>query len=95
MILIPIILVLLPADFFDRGQSLCLSVLLFDVECYGCGMTRALMHLFHFDFRAAWDLNKISFLVFPILSYLYFQELLQSYHKYRFAKQDVHKVKSS
>ncbi len=73
LIVIPILLLLLPASFFDEGQSVCLSVLLLDIECYGCGMTRAIMHIIHFDFSTAWTYNKIAFIVFPIMAYLYIE----------------------
>ena len=56
----------LPVDYFDTGQSMCASVWLFDLECLGCGITRGIMHLMHFDFIGAWEFNKLSFLVLPI-----------------------------
>lgn len=67
----PIILLILPADFFDSGQSMCISILLLNIECYGCGMTRAIMHLLHADFESAYMFNKLSFIVFPLLVVLY------------------------
>ena len=73
--LLPFVLILLPADFFDKGQSICISVLLLDTECYGCGMTRAIQHLIHLDFSAAAEFNKLSFIVFPMLSFLWVVEL--------------------
>ncbi len=83
LLVIPLILVLLPAGFFDEGQSVCLSVLLLDMECYGCGMTRAVMHLLHFDFQAAWSFNKLSFIVFPLLVFLWGQLLSKEYRAIR------------
>jgi hypothetical protein len=68
-------LLLLPADFFDQGQSICISVLLLDKECYGCGMTRAVQHLIHFDFNAAWQYNKLSFVVLPLFIGMFIWEL--------------------
>lgn len=90
LIVIPILLLLLPASFFDEGQSVCLSVLLLDIECYGCGMTRAIMHIIHFDFSTAWTYNKIAFIVFPIMVYLYVEFFLKEfafYKKYQKEKQ--------
>lgn len=66
--LVPLVLLALPANFFDNGQPICLSVLLADTECYACGMTRGIMHLIHFDFEAAWGFNKLVFIVFPIIA---------------------------
>jgi hypothetical protein len=62
----PFLLVLFPADYFDNGESLCLSVRLFDVQCLGCGLTRATMHLIHFEMLEAWKFNKLVFIIFPI-----------------------------
>lgn len=75
LIFLPMVLIILPADFFDRGQSLCISVLFFDTTCYGCGITRAIQHLIHLDFAEASHLNKMSFVVLPILIGLWFKEL--------------------
>lgn len=58
---------MLPVDFFDNGNSICLSKTLAGMECYACGMTRAVMHFIHFDFQEAWDYNKLSFIVVPML----------------------------
>ena len=63
----PLILFILPADYFDQGQSACFSVVFFDLECYGCGMTRAIMHLIHFELFRALEYNKLVILVFPLL----------------------------
>ncbi len=70
-ILFPAILLFLPGSFFDNGTSVCVSKVLLNMECYGCGMTRAIMHLIHFDFTGAWEYNKLSFIVFPLISFLW------------------------
>ena len=75
LILIPIVLLVLPSNFFDHGQSVCVSVLLFNQECYGCGMTRGIQHLLHLDFLTAYEFNKLSLIVLPLLIYLWFNEL--------------------
>ena len=69
-ILVPIILLLLPADYFDNGQTICLSVLIFCIRCLGCGMTRACMHLIHLDFGKAYSFNPLSLVVLPLFLYL-------------------------
>lgn len=66
LLVIPFLLLLLPSTYFDEGKSLCLSVILLDIECIGCGLTRAVMHLLHLEFQLAWEYNKLSFLVVPI-----------------------------
>jgi len=68
---IPIILFILPPTYFDSGQTVCLSVLFFDLECYGCGMTRAIMHFIHFEFIKSINYNPLVVLVFPLLVLLW------------------------
>lgn len=77
LVLLPIILVILPADFFDSGQSVCVSVLLFDQECPGCGMTRGVQHLLHLDFLTAYQFNKLSLIVMPLLIFLWLKEVFR------------------
>lgn len=72
---IPVILLMLPVDFFDHGQSMCISKLLFNQECYGCGMTKGVHHLMHFDFDAAMGFNKLSLIVLPLLIFLWVSKL--------------------
>jgi hypothetical protein len=80
-VLLPLVLLLLPADFFDQGQSLCLSKLLAGIECQGCGMTRAIMHLIHLDVAGAAGFNKLCFIVFPVLSFLWAQWFIKDYKR--------------
>lgn len=75
----PFVLWLMPASFFDEGQSLCLSVLLFKKECYGCGITRAVQHFIHFDFATAWKFNKLVVLVVPILFFVWLNWLSKAW----------------
>lgn len=67
LLLTPIVLWILPADFFDEGQSICLSKVLFDVECLGCGMTRAVMHMHHLEMEEAIYYNNGVVVIFPAL----------------------------
>lgn len=75
----PFVLFFLPADFFDKGESVCLSKTLAGYECYACGLTRATMHFVHFDFQKAWEFNKLSFIVVPMLFPLW----LKSFYEIR------------
>lgn len=73
IIIVPIVLLLLPADFFDGRESICLSKVFFGFECYACGMTRACMHLIHLDFEEAYAYNMMSFIVLPLLAVIWIQ----------------------
>jgi hypothetical protein len=80
-IAIPFILLILPADQFDQGVVICPSKCLLNLDCPGCGLTRATMHLIHFHFTTAWNYNKISFVVFPILIMIYFHVIGRYFNK--------------
>jgi hypothetical protein len=79
LLVLTIALLILPGNYFDNGSSKCVSVLLFDVECYGCGMTRAIQHLIHCDFKIAYEYNKLSFIVFPLFVFLSLIEVKKMY----------------
>jgi hypothetical protein len=68
---LPFFLLYQPADYFDRGESLCPSQRFLHVSCPGCGLTRAVQHLLHFDFLGAWSFNKLVVIIFPICVMVY------------------------
>lgn len=68
LLLAPIVLWLLPADFFDQGGIVtCPSRAFFDIECFGCGMTRAVMHMHHLEFADALFFNMGVVAIYPAL----------------------------
>ena len=72
LLLIPIIGWILPGDFFDDSQViLCPSRLFFDIECFGCGITRAVMHFHHFQFDDAVYYNTLVLLVYPAMAFFW------------------------
>jgi len=75
----PIVLLILPAAFFDSGPPLCLSRLLFNTDCPACGMSRACMHLVHFDFEEAYAYNMMSFVVLPLLAIVWLQWFIKEW----------------
>lgn len=44
--------------------KLCLTRDLFGVDCPGCGLTRSFVHLARWDWRGAWDVHRLGWLVF-------------------------------
>ncbi|MFT5167168.1 MAG: hypothetical protein ACI8P3_002405 [Saprospiraceae bacterium] len=73
LLIFPVFLWMIPSDFFDEGKViLCPSRFLFDVECFGCGMTRAIMHLHHFELEDAVYFNQFSVVVYPALVIIWF-----------------------
>ena len=88
IVITPVVLLILPATFFDSGRSICLSQLLLNMECPACGMTRACMHLIHFDLEEAYAYNMMSFVVFPLLAVVWVQWFLKElrlFKRYRAA----------
>ncbi|WP_372473369.1 DUF2752 domain-containing protein [Capnocytophaga sp. ARDL2] len=73
----PIVLIFLPANYFDHGQSVCLSKSLAGIECWGCGSTRAAMHLLHLNFETAWNYNKMIFFIMPLLIIVWLKSVFQ------------------
>lgn len=73
----PFLFLLLPANYFDKGESFCPSKRLLNIECLGCGITRAVQHLIHFQFKEAWHFNKLSFLLVPFFGYFWTSQTLK------------------
>jgi hypothetical protein len=72
---IPILLLLLPANYFDTGKSISIFAMLGVEGYYSEGLTRACMHLIHFDFIGASRYNSLSYFVVPILAILWISAL--------------------
>lgn len=72
LLLAPIVLWILPGDFFDEtGIDICPSKLLFNIECLGCGMTRAVMHMHHLEIADAVYYNRGVLAIFPALAVIW------------------------
>ncbi|HMQ48778.1 MAG TPA: DUF2752 domain-containing protein [Saprospiraceae bacterium] len=83
LIILPIVLLALPADYFDSGRAVCLSRVIFDVECFACGMTRAVMHFIHFEFNEAVYHNVLVLPVAPLLLFLWVKWLWTDWKRWR------------
>ena len=76
-VLVPISIFLLPINFFDSDTTVvCLSRLLLDMQCWGCGLTRSVMHALHGDFVGAWNYNKLIVVVLELTVLLELQQRL-------------------
>ncbi len=79
LLAIPIAIAFLPGDYFDKGESICISKLLADQDCLGCGMSRAIQHSMHFEFDQAYQYNKLVVVVLPLLLLVWVKELYRCY----------------
>lgn len=47
---------------------------LLDLDCYLCGMTRAFISMFHFNFDEALNLNPLVIIIYPALIFIAIQD---------------------
>ena len=76
LVLSPLVLRLLPADFFDDGPSLCPSKRFLDLECPGCGLTRGTQHFLHGEWEVALDYNPLVIVMVPLLGMVWLVQLV-------------------
>ena len=84
MLIVPILLLCLPADYFDHSSS---KISVFEwlgvSGHYSQGLTRGTMHLIHLDFEGAANYNRLVFVVVPILLFLYVGSLYREVKRYK------------
>jgi len=89
-LILPVILYIIPADYFDFGTTLCIVKNLTDHDCPGCGMTRAIFHLIHFEYGAAVQYNKGVVVVLPLLGFLWSQNFFRIINNYFMVESRTH-----
>ncbi len=84
LLLFPIVLYLMPAGFFDHtGVEVCPSKYFFDTECPGCGLTRAVMHMHHFEWDEAIYYNYGIVFIYPGLIFFWCLWLWKAYKRHQ------------
>ena len=53
----------------------CLWKTFFGFECSGCGITSSIIEIIKGNFLVAWEINKITFLVLPLLLFYSIKEV--------------------
>jgi hypothetical protein len=76
IILIPVAFYFVPLELLKSQNSICLFKNLTGIECYGCGMTRAILSAIHFRFVDAFHYNKLFLVVLPLLIYIWAKTIL-------------------
>jgi hypothetical protein len=82
ILLVPVILYLIPLDWIKDQHSICIYKNITGNECIGCGMTRAILSVIHFQFENAYYYNKLIIIVFPLLVYIWIKSALMRFKEY-------------
>ncbi len=77
---LPFGLYVIPKSNLLYGHSLCLFSNVFGVECWGCGITRAVVSAMYLDFDGAWGYNNFVFVIIPLILYLWVKSLITIFH---------------
>jgi hypothetical protein len=77
--ILPFLLYLIPVEWLNKQHTICLFKNIFGRDCYGCGLTRSVLSVLHFDFSAAWHYNKLIVIVMPLLIYVWIKMTFKSY----------------
>jgi hypothetical protein len=64
-----------PTEVLERGPTVCLVRLIAGIECWGCGMTRAISAVLHGELGRALAFNWGVAIVFPLLAAIWFTTL--------------------
>jgi len=84
--LLPFLLSMVSLDKLESKHSICLVKNLFGVECYGCGITKAIIACVQLDFTRAFNYNKLIVIVMPLIVYLSVKEIVKSVKMLRVSK---------
>lgn len=81
-----IFLATIPTELIERGPVVCIFKNLIGIECFGCGITRALSSILHGNLVAAVSYNKLVVIVFLLLCFILLKDIVSIFllkHKQR------------
>ncbi len=81
ILVLPILLYLVPIEWLNKQHTICLFKNIFGIDCYGCGITRAVFSSLHLKFETAFAYNKMVVIVFPLLIYIWIKTTRSFYKK--------------
>ncbi len=77
LLMMPVALFFVPVEWLDAGHSICIFNNITGNECYGCGMTRAMLSALHFQFIEAYNYNPLFIIVLPLLIFIWLKTILR------------------
>lgn len=77
LVLLPVVLYAIPLENICNGNTICIFKNLFGVECWGCGITRAIFSALNFRFYDAWEYNPLFVVVLPLLVFLWLRAVVR------------------
>ena len=81
ILVLPILLYLVPLDWLNKQHTICLFKNIFGLDCYGCGITRAVLSALHLNFKDAINYNIMVVIVLPLLIYIWIRITMSLYNK--------------
>jgi hypothetical protein len=81
ILILPVLLYFVPVERLNEQHTICLFKNIFGVECWGCGITRAVLCTLQFDFTTAFCYNKLIVIVFPLLVYVWGKRVMRNWQK--------------
>ena len=78
---LPIAVSFIRVTILNNLPVLCIYKRFFGIECWGCGMTRAIISVANGNFKNAIEYNWRVLIVFPLLLYIYFFNIYKVYKK--------------
>jgi hypothetical protein len=79
ILVIPVILYMVPVGWLNDQHSICLFKNITGHECWGCGMTRAIVSAIHLRFENAFYYNRLFIIVLPLLIYVWIKSLINEW----------------
>jgi hypothetical protein len=77
MLFIPIALFLIPINYLDNAPTICLIKNISGYECFGCGMTHAIISTFNGHFEKAFLYNWKIIIILPLLAIIWGKQLIK------------------
>ena len=76
IVVMPILLYFIPMEWLNKQPSICLFKNIFGFDCYGCGITRAIISGVQLNLQSALEYNHMVAIVLPLLTYIWIKTVI-------------------